>query len=273
MAEAGGAAAAPPDIDPDFEPQSRPRSCTWPLPRPELPAGAAEAGGAGAAAEEGAGGAAAAAAAGPGRAEGARAGGGGGAAAAAARKGGSRRNAWGNQSYAELISQAIESAPEKRLTLAQIYEWMVRSVPYFKDKGDSNSSAGWKVRGAAGWARVGPVLLLAVPAAPFPAALTCCRSSSRCAPRRPCRYRGLAPCGSALRGPGGPPRCGAVSGSGEEPPAAVPLRVGALCAFLASSQLCWKEQSCRRGHGGAAGGFFNSRPRLFAAPLRGAPCK
>ncbi|NXP50219.1 FOXO4 protein, partial [Heliornis fulica] len=63
---------------------------------------------------------------------------------AAARKGGSRRNAWGSQSYAELISQAIESAPEKRLTLAQIYEWMVRSVPYFKDKGDSNSSAGWK---------------------------------------------------------------------------------------------------------------------------------
>ncbi|XP_074962997.1 forkhead box protein O4 isoform X1 [Phalacrocorax aristotelis] len=133
MAEAGGAAAAP-DIDPDFEPQSRPRSCTWPLPRPELPAAPAEAGSAAGAAEEGAGGAAA----GPGRAEGARAGG------AAARKGGSRRNAWGNQSYAELISQAIESAPEKRLTLAQIYEWMVRSVPYFKDKGDSNSSAGWK---------------------------------------------------------------------------------------------------------------------------------
>ncbi|KAM6252695.1 forkhead box protein O4 isoform 1-T3 [Spheniscus humboldti] len=134
MAEAGGAAAAAPDIDPDFEPQSRPRSCTWPLPRPELPVAPAEAGGAAGAAEEGAGGAAA----GPGRAEGARAGG------AAARKGGSRRNAWGNQSYAELISQAIESAPEKRLTLAQIYEWMVRSVPYFKDKGDSNSSAGWK---------------------------------------------------------------------------------------------------------------------------------
>lgn len=130
MAEPAGAAASP-DIDPDFEPQSRPRSCTWPLPRPE-----AETGGAAGAAEEGAGGAAA----GPGRTEGARAGG------AAARKGGSRRNAWGSQSYAELISQAIESAPEKRLTLAQIYEWMVRSVPYFKDKGDSNSSAGWKVR-------------------------------------------------------------------------------------------------------------------------------
>uniref|UniRef100_A0A9L0JEA0 Fork-head domain-containing protein n=1 Tax=Equus asinus TaxID=9793 RepID=A0A9L0JEA0_EQUAS len=140
-------AAAIIDLDPDFKPQSRPRSCTWPLPRPELatqpseppevepglgekvhtegrsepillpsrlpePAGGPQPGILGAVT-------------GP-------------------RKGGSRRNAWGNQSYAELISQAIESAPEKRLTLAQIYEWMVRTVPYFKDKGDSNSSAGWK---------------------------------------------------------------------------------------------------------------------------------
>ncbi|XP_037765256.1 forkhead box protein O4 [Chelonia mydas] len=138
--EAGGGPGGSVEIDPDFAPQSRPRSCTWPLPRPELSAAQQEAAGgpAAAAAEEGAGGAAAAA--GPGRAEGPRGPGG----AAAARKGGSRRNAWGNQSYAELISQAIESAPEKRLTLAQIYEWMVRFVPYFKDKGDSNSSAGWK---------------------------------------------------------------------------------------------------------------------------------
>ncbi|KAL6051995.1 hypothetical protein STEG23_032732 [Scotinomys teguina] len=57
----------------------------------------------------------------------------------------SRRNAWGNLSYADLITKAIESSAEKRLTLSQIYEWMVKSVPYFKDKGDSNSSAGWKV--------------------------------------------------------------------------------------------------------------------------------
>uniref|UniRef100_A0A667ZGY1 Forkhead box O1 b n=1 Tax=Myripristis murdjan TaxID=586833 RepID=A0A667ZGY1_9TELE len=56
----------------------------------------------------------------------------------------SRRNAWGNMSYADLITKAIDSSPEKRLTLSQIYEWMVKSVPYFKDKGDSNSSAGWK---------------------------------------------------------------------------------------------------------------------------------
>lgn len=61
------------------------------------------------------------------------------------RKSSARRNAWGNYSYADLITQAIESSPEKRLTLAQIYDWMVRSVPYFKDKGDNNSSAGWKV--------------------------------------------------------------------------------------------------------------------------------
>uniref|UniRef100_A0A3Q2Z566 Forkhead box O1 a n=1 Tax=Hippocampus comes TaxID=109280 RepID=A0A3Q2Z566_HIPCM len=56
----------------------------------------------------------------------------------------SRRNAWGNMSYADLITKAIESSPENRLTLSQIYDWMVKSVPYFKDKGDSNSSAGWK---------------------------------------------------------------------------------------------------------------------------------
>lgn len=55
-----------------------------------------------------------------------------------------RRNAWGNMSYADLISQAINSTNDKRLTLSQIYDWMVQNVPYFKDKGDSNSSAGWK---------------------------------------------------------------------------------------------------------------------------------
>ncbi|XP_040121666.1 forkhead box protein O4 [Oryx dammah] len=144
-------AAAVVDLDPDFEPQSRPRSCTWPLPRPELapePSEPSEV-------ESGLGEKVHP----EGRSDGrtqptllpARlpdsAGGpqpGILGAVTGPRKGGSRRNAWGNQSYAELISQAIESAPEKRLTLAQIYEWMVRTVPYFKDKGDSNSSAGWK---------------------------------------------------------------------------------------------------------------------------------
>jgi len=59
-------------------------------------------------------------------------------------KNSSRRNAWGNQSYADLITQAIKSTPEQRLTLSQIYDWVVKNVPYFKDKGDSASSSGWK---------------------------------------------------------------------------------------------------------------------------------
>lgn len=63
----------------------------------------------------------------------------------ASKKTSSRRNAWGNLSYADLISKAINTASDNRLTLSQIYEWMVQNVPYFKDKGDSNSSAGWKV--------------------------------------------------------------------------------------------------------------------------------
>ncbi|CAB1337230.1 unnamed protein product [Coregonus sp. 'balchen'] len=138
-----------PTIDPDFEPQSRPRSCTWPLPRPDISA----------VKPEGADGPESSAGTPPADddkqeqqqiisepekvvvTEGGVVAGVGG---ATPRKGSSRRNAWGNQSYADLISQAIENSPEKRLTLAQIYDWMVKTVPYFNDKGDSNSSAGWK---------------------------------------------------------------------------------------------------------------------------------
>lgn len=178
------------EIDPDFVPLSRPRSCTWPLPRPEFPNPAAADSNTSSPApsvkQEPSGNAdfinnlslleenedypdqkplilcsdfqcqdncihqqqqhqqqiasqqqqvpvlsspvAAAAAA----------------AAAQRKSSSSRRNAWGNMSYADLITKAIESSPEKRLTLSQIYDWMVKSVPYFKDKGDSNSSAGWK---------------------------------------------------------------------------------------------------------------------------------
>ncbi|CAM9903285.1 unnamed protein product [Bubo scandiacus] len=132
MAEASPAAPLSPldvELDPEFEPQSRPRSCTWPLQRPELqaspakPAGEPPADAASMIPEE----------------EDDEEEGGGSAMACS-----SRRNAWGNLSYADLITRAIESSPEKRLTLSQIYDWMVRCVPYFKDKGDSNSSAGWK---------------------------------------------------------------------------------------------------------------------------------
>lgn len=192
------------ELDPEFEPQSRPRSCTWPLQRPELqgspakPSGETAAdsmipeeeddeddedgsGRAGSAMAIGGGGSGALGSgllledsarllapggqdpgSGPAPAAGALSGGtqtplqpqqplpppqpGAAGGSGQPRKCSSRRNAWGNLSYADLITRAIESSPDKRLTLSQIYEWMVRCVPYFKDKGDSNSSAGWKVR-------------------------------------------------------------------------------------------------------------------------------
>ncbi|XP_067010913.1 forkhead box protein O [Anabrus simplex] len=128
------------ELEAGFEPQQRARSNTWPLPRPdnfveikEEPGikcpGGVVLGGPTCLGPDGtlAGGIQLPTA------------------AATAKKNSSRRNAWGNLSYADLITQAITSAPEKRLTLSQIYEWMVQNVPYFKDKGDSNSSAGWKV--------------------------------------------------------------------------------------------------------------------------------
>uniref|UniRef100_A0A8D0BAA9 Forkhead box O4 n=1 Tax=Salvator merianae TaxID=96440 RepID=A0A8D0BAA9_SALMN len=159
MAEPVGSPAATAEaaaaLDPEFPPQSRPRSCTWPLPRPELVAagGEAEPGGAGGAGSglgspeqepSSSGGGGGSAGSGSGGVSSRKSGSSGGGSSSSSSGGGSRRNAWGSQSYADLISQAIESAPDKRLTLAQIYEWMVRSVPYFRDKGDSNSSAGWK---------------------------------------------------------------------------------------------------------------------------------
>lgn len=107
-----------------FEPQTRARSNTWPLPRPENYVE-------------------------PGDESGNKCSGGlpvpTPPSIAPTKKNSSRRNAWGNLSYADLITQAITSSTDKRLTLSQIYDWMVQNVPYFKDKGDSNSSAGWKV--------------------------------------------------------------------------------------------------------------------------------
>jgi hypothetical protein len=58
---------------------------------------------------------------------------------------GTRKNAWGNLSYAELISKAITSSVEQRLTLSEIYDWMIKYVPFFRNKVDRISSAGWKV--------------------------------------------------------------------------------------------------------------------------------
>jgi hypothetical protein len=57
----------------------------------------------------------------------------------------SRKNAWGNLSYSELICKAILNSHQQRLTLSQIYSWIILYVPYFKDKSDRKSSQGWKV--------------------------------------------------------------------------------------------------------------------------------
>ncbi|XP_051729493.1 forkhead box protein O6b [Ctenopharyngodon idella] len=151
MMESSGIDAHQVELDADYEPHCRPRSCTWPLPCPEeesraLPVKveprnvpACRSGGAPTEFKHPAGAPAPIAAA-PACMSGAALD-----VAGQLRKSkSSRRNAWGNQSYADLITRAIESTPEKRLTLSQIYDWMVRFVPYFKDKGDSNSSAGWK---------------------------------------------------------------------------------------------------------------------------------
>ena len=55
------------------------------------------------------------------------------------------RNPWGEMSYADLITKAILSAPEKRLTLSEIYTWMIENVPYFREKANETSTSGWKV--------------------------------------------------------------------------------------------------------------------------------
>ncbi|KAI6649110.1 Forkhead box protein O [Oopsacas minuta] len=54
------------------------------------------------------------------------------------------KNVWGDMSYADLITKAILSSPNQRLTLAEIYAWIVDNVHYFADKKDTSSTSGWK---------------------------------------------------------------------------------------------------------------------------------
>merc|ERR1712131_242898 len=55
-----------------------------------------------------------------------------------------RRNPWGPQSYAELITQAISSSPKKKMTLNQIYDWLTNNIQYFSERTNTEKSAGWK---------------------------------------------------------------------------------------------------------------------------------
>ena len=44
-------------------------------------------------------------------------------------------------SYAQLIIQAVSSAPDKQLTLAQIYAYITKNYPYYR-----TADKGWQVR-------------------------------------------------------------------------------------------------------------------------------
>ena len=57
-----------------------------------------------------------------------------------------RRNPWGPFSYAQLITQAILSEPDQRMTLNQIYEFLISNFPYFAERRSHQKSAGWKVK-------------------------------------------------------------------------------------------------------------------------------
>ena len=57
-----------------------------------------------------------------------------------------RRNPWGPFSYAQLITQAICSQPDQRMTLNQIYEFLISNFPYFAERRSHQQSAGWKVK-------------------------------------------------------------------------------------------------------------------------------
>ncbi|KAL7675890.1 hypothetical protein ACOME3_002151 [Neoechinorhynchus agilis] len=59
-------------------------------------------------------------------------------------KKGRRKNPWGFKSYAEMIEEAILTSADKRLRLAQIYDWIIKNVPFFKDKTDKVRSKAWK---------------------------------------------------------------------------------------------------------------------------------
>ena len=55
-------------------------------------------------------------------------------------------NPWGKGSYSDLITMALASCVEKKMTLDEIYRWITLNIPYFRNKGDEISSSGWKVQ-------------------------------------------------------------------------------------------------------------------------------
>ena len=54
-------------------------------------------------------------------------------------------NPWGEDSYSDIIAKALESAPNGRLKLNEIYQWFSDNIPYFRDRSSQEEAAGWKV--------------------------------------------------------------------------------------------------------------------------------
>ncbi|KJH51283.1 hypothetical protein DICVIV_02563 [Dictyocaulus viviparus] len=55
-------------------------------------------------------------------------------------------NPWGEESYSDIIAKALESAPDGRLKLNEIYQWFSDNIPYFRERSSQEDAAGWKVR-------------------------------------------------------------------------------------------------------------------------------
>ncbi|KAL7670276.1 hypothetical protein ACOME3_005217 [Neoechinorhynchus agilis] len=55
-----------------------------------------------------------------------------------------RINPWGPYTYADLITNAIISSPDKKLTLREIYSWLEENIPYFRDHTGIVESRRWK---------------------------------------------------------------------------------------------------------------------------------
>ncbi|CAB3378390.1 Hypothetical predicted protein [Cloeon dipterum] len=53
-------------------------------------------------------------------------------------------NERGKETLAELITEAIESSPEKKLQLGGIYQYLINRKPYFQDLAGKEESRGWK---------------------------------------------------------------------------------------------------------------------------------
>lgn len=56
-----------------------------------------------------------------------------------------KMNPWGEASYSDLISRALETAPNSRLKLNEIYQWFIDNVPYFNERSSPELASGWKV--------------------------------------------------------------------------------------------------------------------------------